>query len=256
MGIEPRQPLNGAGTDTVLQAYLLGPVEFEAALALQRRLVYTVTGDRGNAFLVLCEHPPLISVGRQGSRTHIRFEPDELRARRWAVRWVNRGGGCLLHVPGQLAVYPVLALDRLGLGVQGYLERLQAVVLAVLDDFGVRGQTRLGQPGVWVGSRMIADVGVAVRSWVSYYGGALNINPALDVFRGVRTGGPVDGPMTSLERERRGPLRPALVRERLLEHFAALFGFSRVSLFSDHPSLSNDLAARGRRSEVRNQKRY
>jgi lipoyl(octanoyl) transferase len=235
MGIAPHST---AASDAVLQAYLLGPVEFEAALAFQRRLVYAVTGDRGSAFLVLCEHPPLITVGREGSRNHIRFEPDELRARRWAVRWVNRGGGCLLHVPGQLAVYPVLALDRLGLGIQIYLDRLQAVVLAVLDDFGVHGQMRPGQPGVWVGARLIADVGVAVRSWVSYYGLALNINPALDQFRGVRTGGPVDGPMTSLERERRGPLRPALVRERLLDHFANRFGFGHVSLFSDHSSFS------------------
>jgi lipoyl(octanoyl) transferase len=237
MGREPSHSLGPPG-DAVLQAYLLGSVEFEAALAFQRRLVYTVAGDRSGAFLVLCEHPPLITVGRQGSRTHILCEPEELTARRWGVRWVNRGGGCLMHAPGQLAVYPVLALDRLGLGLQGYLDRLHEVVLAVLDDFGVRGQTRPGHPGVWVGARLIAGFGVAVRDWVAYYGVALNVNPSLDLFRRVRCGAAGDGPMTSLERERRGPLRPALVRQRLLEHFAARFGFARVALFSDHPSLS------------------
>jgi lipoyl(octanoyl) transferase len=238
MGLESGHPLSPRAAGAVLQAYLLGSVEFEAALAFQRRLVYTVTGDRDSAFLVMCEHPPLITVGRQGSRAHILFEPEELRARQWRVRWVNRGGACLLHLPGQLAVYPVLALDRLGLGLQGYLDRLQEVIVAVLDDFGVRGETRPGQPGVWVGPRLIAGVGVAVRAWVTYFGLVLNINPALDVFRRVCTGGPAAGPMTSLERERHGPLRPALVRERLLEHFAARFAFPRLSLFSDHPSLS------------------
>jgi lipoyl(octanoyl) transferase len=221
-----------------LQAYLLGAVDFEAALALQRRLVYHVSGSRTSAALVLCEHPPVITVGRQGSRRHILGEPDELRARQWRVRWVNRGGGCLLHVPGQLAVYPIVALDHLGLGLHAYLDRLQEVLTDVLADFDVRGETRPGQRGVWVGARLIAGVGVAVRDWVTYFGAVLNVNPALEPFRLVRSGGPGEGLMTSLERERRGPLRPALVRERLLEHFAARFAFDRTVLFSDHPSLS------------------
>src|SRR5262245_24795126 len=110
--------------DTVLQTYLLGLVEFEAALVLQRMFVYQVAGDRGRAALLLCEHPPLITVGRQGSRGHIHLEPEELTALRWPVRWVNRGGGCLLHLPGQLAAYPILPLDAFGLGLQGYLDRL------------------------------------------------------------------------------------------------------------------------------------
>jgi lipoyl(octanoyl) transferase len=235
MGPDP-PVLPTAATDAALQAYLLGTVDFEAALLLQRYLVYQVSGDRRGGALVLCEHPPLITVGRHGSRAHILCEPDELRSRRWQVRWVNRGGGCLLHQPGQLAIYPILPLDRLGLGVQTYLDRLQEVLLAVLADFSVRGETRPGQAGVWVNSRLIADVGVAVRDWVSYYGAVLNVNPDLGLFRRVRCGGS-ELPMTSLERERRGPPRPALVRERLLEHFAARFHVERTSLFFNHPTL-------------------
>ena len=89
--------------DPSLQVYLLGTVDFEEMLQFQRRLVYEVSGDRWRAMLVLCEHGPLISVGREGSLEHIGFEPHELAAREWPVRWVNRGGGCLLHLPGQLA---------------------------------------------------------------------------------------------------------------------------------------------------------
>src|SRR5215831_13834678 len=83
----------------VLQVYLLGSVDFEAALSLQRRLVFDIAGTRSAAALILCEHPPLITVGRQGSWAHILCGPEELRARRWGVRWVNRGGGTLLHQP-------------------------------------------------------------------------------------------------------------------------------------------------------------
>src|SRR5207302_8685927 len=149
-----------------LQVYLLGSIDFESALALQRRLVYQVASERSGAALVLCEHPPLITVGRQGSRSHILCDPEELRARRWKVRWVNRGGGCLLHQPGQLAVYPILPLDRLGLGLRSYIDRLHAVVVAVLGEYRIAGAARANVPGVGVGHRPIAVTGVAVRDWV------------------------------------------------------------------------------------------
>jgi lipoyl(octanoyl) transferase len=239
MSFETAAPLDCERLTPTLQTYLLGVVEFEAALALQRRLVFEVAGDRGRAALILCEHnPPLITVGRHGSRAHLLCGPEELRARQWSVRWVNRGGGCLLHLPGQLAIYPVLPLDRLGLGLEAYLKRLQEVLVATLDDFGVRSQGRIDQPGVWVSGRLIAGIGVAVRDWVTYYGAYLNINPPLDAFRLLRSSGPDSRPMTSLERERRGPLRPSLARERLLEHFAARFPFTQTICFTQHPSLS------------------
>jgi lipoyl(octanoyl) transferase len=220
-----------------LRAYLLGAVDFEAALLLQRRLAFEIAGDRTGAAVVLCEHPPLITVGRQGSHAHLLLGADELRARHWAVRWVNRGGGCMLHLPGQLAVYPVLALDQLGLGVQGYLDRLQQVLLDVAADSGARAELRPGRPGVWARGRLLAGVGVAVRDWVAYYGAYLNVCPVLAPFRHVRCAGPGEGPMTSLERERHGPVRPALVRQRLVERLAERFGFGRAHVFSNHPSL-------------------
>jgi lipoyl(octanoyl) transferase len=235
---EPPLPPNTTGAESVLQVYMLGLVEFEAALALQRRLVYQVTGDRTTSALILCEHPPLVTVGREGSWSHLHCGIDELQARQWSVRWVNRGGGCLLHVPGQLAFYPILPLDRMGLGMQSYVDRLGEVIQALLGDFDIRGETRWEGPGVWVRGRPIAGIGVAVHDWVSYYGFSFNVNPDLQLFRLVRWAGKEGEPMTSLERERRGRLRPALVRERLLEHFTARFPFNRTSLFSEHPMLA------------------
>src|SRR5438093_10868911 len=99
-----------AGSSLALQVYLLGTVDFEALLRFQRRLHYEISGEREAAALILCEHPPLISVGRHGSRAHILLEPPELQVRGWRVRWVNRAGGCWLHQPGQLAAYALLPL--------------------------------------------------------------------------------------------------------------------------------------------------
>jgi lipoyl(octanoyl) transferase len=221
-----------------LRAYLLKEVDFEACLALQRSLIGQIADDRSWGALILCEHSACITVGREGSPGDLELSPDELRARRWSVRWVNRGGGCWLHLPGQLAVYPVLPLDQFDMGLEQYIDRLQQLFIAVLDDFGIRGEIRHGEPGVWVGSRLIAGVGVAVRDWVSYFGAILNIDPDLPSFRFVRNGRDSDGPMTSLARERRGPLRQALVRERLLDHFSTLFPVQPGDLYFSHPALT------------------
>jgi lipoyl(octanoyl) transferase len=233
-----------AAAGPLLRVYLLGHVDFDRALALQRALVYQTARAADTAALVVCEHGPLITVGRQGSPAHIRFSPEELRARRWPVRWVNRGGGCMLHLPGQFAFYPVLSLTQHALGVREYLARLQQALVDVLADFGVRGQTRSDQAGVWAGGRLIGAAGVAVRDWVTYYGLTFNVNPDLVPYRFIQTGAAGDGPMTSLERERHGPLKTSLVRERLLEHFAARFGFERTALFFNHPALERPPARR------------
>jgi lipoyl(octanoyl) transferase len=220
-----------------LQVYLLGTVDFEPVLSFQRRLLGEVAQKRDAPALIICEHPPLITVGRHGSWAHIRLSPTELRVRGWQVRWVSRGGGCLLHMPGQLAIYPIFPLDLLGLGLQAYLDRLQEVFIALLDDFSIHARTKANEPGIWVDARPVAAVGIAVRDWVSYFGAALNINVDLEPFRGVSWGGAHGNTMTSLERERRAPLRPSLVRERLLAHMSTRFQFAETALFFDHPAL-------------------
>src|SRR5262245_24583558 len=130
----------GESAPALLRVYLLGSLEFDSALQLQRSLAYQLSEQRQGADLILCEHPPLITVGRQGSPGHIQLTLDELAARQWSVRWVHRGGGTFLHLPGQLAVYPLLPLDHCGLSVRDYIDRLQRVLVAVLDDFGVAGR--------------------------------------------------------------------------------------------------------------------
>src|SRR5205823_3068904 len=150
-----------------LAVYLLGGMEFNALLALQRRMVYEVAGDRDTAALVLCDHPTGITVGREGSAAHIRLNSDGLHLRGWPVNWVARGAGAMLHVPGQVACYPVFPLDALNLTPGRYVSELQAVACDLCRDFGVECTPEPERPGVRAGSRRIAQVGVAVRNGVS-----------------------------------------------------------------------------------------
>lgn len=233
-----------------LHAYLLGRVEFDALLALQRRLAYDVGGDRDGGAVVVCDHPPGITVGREGSRAHIRPEPEELTARGWPVRWVARGGGVLLHLPGQVACYPVLPLDRLNLMPAAYLAELQSIVVDLLAEYDLRGVADPLAPGVRVNGRRVAHVGAAVRGGVTAFGLVLNVDPDLEPFRAIHCDGdPL--PMTSLQRETPTRVRIAAVRQRLVEAVAARFGFARVSLFHTHPGLAPHPATHARASATR-----
>jgi lipoyl(octanoyl) transferase len=225
----------GAGSphsSRALQAYLLGTLDFERAVALQRRLAYEATGETPAPAVVLCDHPPEITVGRHGSRAHIRLTDDDLASRQWNVRWVARGGGVILHVPGQVACYPVLPLQELGLTPAGYVEALGEMVADLVRGFGLH-PTR-DADAIRVNGRRVATLGVAIRNWVASFGVVVNVNPDLELFRGIDgTGDPL--PMTSLQRECPTPVRVPAVRQRLLELLAGRFGFERTSVFH-HPT--------------------
>lgn len=220
--------------DSPVQAFLLGTTDFAATLALQRRLAYEVSGD-GPAAVILCEHPAGITIGREGSRAHIRLTTEKLAARHWPVRWVARGGGVTLHVSGALACYPILPLDRLGLSPTAYLAKLSGLIAELVEGFGLAAEVDADKPSVRVNGRRIATVGVAVRNGVTSFGFVLNVSPDLELFHGIDCDGDTT-PMTSLQRECPTRVRPTAVRQRLLELLTDRFGFGRLSVFHSHPS--------------------
>jgi lipoyl(octanoyl) transferase len=221
--------------ERALQVYLLGMTDFSAALRLQQRWVFEARDDEC-ARLLLCEHPPLITVGRHGSHAHFRVDEYEQKFRPTPVLWLNRGAGCWLQTPGQLAIYPVFPLQKAGLSLGDFYSGLQRSLQETLQEFGLNSKSVAGSSELWVNGRPIASIGLAVRDWVTYHGAVVNINPLLSEFRDVRTGKD-HPPMTSLQRECRRPVRSALVRELLVEKLTNHFGFARTALFTEHPQL-------------------
>jgi lipoyl(octanoyl) transferase len=211
---------------TAVQAYLLRTLNTGATQALLHRLTYEVAGDPACAVVVLCDHPSEITVGREGSQAHI-------RSRRRPVRWVARGGGVILHAPGQVACYPVLPLDRIQLTPAEYVAGLCAVVGDLLAGFGVKADVETS--AVRVNGRRVAHFGVAVRNWVTSYGFVLNVAPDLELFRDVDCDGDAS-PVTSLQRECPTRVRVPAVRQRLLELLARRFDLGRLSVFHHHPN--------------------
>ena len=221
-----------------LRVYLLGLIDFDACLSLQNRLLYEAgESQTARASLVVCEHPPLITVGRSGSRSHLLGDISELKARQIDVRWVNRGGGCWVHVPGQLAVYPIVPLQSCGFGVGQYVERLERALVDVAAEFRISAATRQGGCGLWSRQGQLASIGVAVRRWTTYYGFQINVCPRLEAFRLVR-GWPAGDRASSFSAERQRLVNPASVREAVVRKLAEHLGFSGYHLHTSHPTLN------------------
>lgn len=218
--------------------YLLGPVDFESCLALQQRLVYEASGDpAGQATLLVCEHPPIVTIGRQGSSGDVQIESQELEQKRLDVRWVNRGGGAVLHLSGQLAVYPIVPLNARGWNIGDFLQMLQTCLQGGVDETGISLQTLPDRAGLWGRTGLIAAVGVAIKSNVSYFGAYVNVNPTIAWTRRIRTDSVSRQPMSSLMVERRNGVKMTTVRESIVRHLATAMGSGKYHVHTRHPLL-------------------
>jgi lipoate-protein ligase B len=219
--------------------HLLGQVDFDACLALQQRLVYEVSGARrGPIPVLICEHPASITIGRQGSRCDVKLDAADLAAHELEIRWVNRGGGAVLHLPGQLAIYPIVPLERCGFSVGEYLARLQCGLLAAIVEAGCYQAHLLpSRHGVWGRTGPLAAIGAAVKNGVSYYGAYVNVCPAMRLVERVVSDPEAELPLSSLLVERHQPVRMSGVRERIARHLADSLTDGRYHLHTGHPLL-------------------
>ena len=121
-----------------MEAFFLDRLAFSRCLDLQRRLIEEVgRRDDGQIVLLLCEHHDIITVGRGGSPGDVNRQSQVLKSREIEVIYANRGGGCLLNCPGQLAIYPLVPLAWHGFTVGDFLDRLQVGIIETLDDLGI-----------------------------------------------------------------------------------------------------------------------
>jgi lipoyl(octanoyl) transferase len=228
-----------------MEAHLLGRIDLQRCLALQQELVRRVAADeQGQVCVLLCEHPDVITVGRGGSPADVPLDSRLIRSGKLPVRWVKRGGECLVHAPGQLAVYPILPLRWHGMSVGEYLDRFQAGVLAALENLGVHGHTRPGRHGIWGRTGQLVWFGIAVRDWVACHGAFINVAPSMGLFRLVQTDPDPASRISCLVAERQGPVRMTSVRAGLIPRLAEAFGCDRHHLYTGHPMLRQVVAGR------------
>ncbi len=229
--------VNHSQTSSSLDVFLLGTVVLDSSKELQERLRSDIASrtDSHGAILV-CEHPPSVTIGREGSFADVLVESEELIARKMDVRWLNRGGATFVHVPGQLAVYVIVPLDRLGLGVLDFRTALETALVATAADLKVPAEPASAVPGAMCRCGQFAFIGASVRDWVSYGGFYVNVSlpqEALDLVRWTRS----DVKVTSLASQRTRPTAMSTVREALIRNVASALGYDGYHVYTGHPLL-------------------
>jgi lipoyl(octanoyl) transferase len=216
----------------------LGRISYRKAERLQLKTLDAVmNGGEGTLFLL--EHPPVITLGRNGGEENLLVSRKALEARGVEVVQSTRGGNITCHFPGQLVGYPVFRIDRRPGGLKKFFADVEGAIIATLARFGVAAESREGFPGVWVGPKKIASIGIAVKRWTTYHGLALNIGSDLSLFDLITLCGLQDTAPTSLHLERGDEsVTMQEVKDVLREEIGTVFANS---------SLAQDQAASGRK---------
>lgn len=176
----------------------LGSIPYAEALDLQRVLVERRKAGAIADVLLLLEHPPVVTLGRNAKEKNV-IASRELLAARGVERFeCDRGGDVTYHGPGQLVGYPILDLRRHGGDVLAYLRRLEDTLIESLQGLGVEADRVAGYTGVWTGAGKIAAIGVKLTETVVSHGFALNLSTDLDYFGGIVPCGIEDKEVTSV----------------------------------------------------------
>jgi len=205
---------------------------WELQHALQQRLIAAKRHTPPVALrhvLLLLEHPPVYTLGRNGDAGHLLLSEERLRARGATFVPIDRGGDITYHGPGQLVGYPLLDLDRFFTDMHRYLRQLEEVIIRTCADFGLRAGRVDGRTGVWIGpddrgpERKICAMGIRCSRWVTMHGFAFNVNTDLSFFDHIVPCGIRDRGVTSLAAELGAPVDPTRVKARVQHHFATCF---------------------------------
>ena len=223
-----------------------GRVPYPEALAIQQRVIAArKAGEIGDTLLLL-EHPPVLTLGRNAKRDNVLASDELLREKGVELYEVNRGGDVTYHGPGQLVGYPIVDLrgDLPGkkgphLGPVDFVRLLEEVLIRTCGEYRVMAQRICGRTGVWtvpngsVPEKKVAAIGVHVSQGVTSHGFALNVSPDMRDYQWIVPCGIADREVTSLELE--SPVEPPPTMEHVLNITARNFGhvFQRQMIWAE-----------------------
>lgn len=200
------------------------PVPYQKALDEQLRLRDAVQQSTLPGALILLQHPPTFTLGRNAHEEHLLRSRDDLARIGIEVIEVDRGGDVTYHGPGQLVAYPILDLNNYRLSISWYLRTLEQVLIDLLNEYDLKGERVDGMTGVWVNGGKIAAVGVGIHQWVTYHGISINLETNKEHWGLIVPCGIPDKPVTSLSQELASPPSFADLRAAYERHFMNHFG--------------------------------
>lgn len=209
----------------------LGRVAYDTALQLQRTLQEMRKAGRIENTLLLLEHPPVITLGRNARLDNVLAPPEFLAQRGVELFEIDRGGDVTFHGPGQLVAYPIFDLRSFQpkVGAVEYVRRLEEVLIRTCGDYGIGTQRIKGLTGVWTYAlrnkpeAKIAAIGVHISRGVTTHGFALNVATDLDFFSLIVPCGITGKPVTSIQRELQKPISLEEVATAASRNFGRVF---------------------------------
>jgi len=235
----------------------LGRIPYSEGLAIQQRVIAARKAGEIGDTLILLEHPPVLTLGRNSTRANI-LATDALLAQKGVeIHEINRGGDVTYHGPGQLVGYPIFDLrgDLPGkrgphLGPVDFVRLMEEALILTCKDFGVPAQRICKRTGVWtlaggaIAEKKIAAIGIHVSQAVTSHGFALNVTTDLRDFDWIVPCGITDRTVTSLELEADPETNPTMARAA--DSAARNFGrvFQRQVLAAESLEELVDFAAR------------
>jgi lipoyl(octanoyl) transferase len=212
----------------------LGLIAYRPALELQRRLVDARKAGAIPDVLLLCEHPHVITLGRNGKREHLRASGRLLAQMNAEFQPTDRGGDITYHGPGQIVGYPILDLTEHRRDVRWYVAHLEEIMIRTSAEFGVAAKRIEGKHGIWVGTpsgkEKLGALGVRLSCWVTSHGFAYNVSTDLRYFDLIVPCGIVGSRATSLERVLGRSVRTEDVRPGIAAQFGDVFGREMITL--------------------------
>jgi lipoyl(octanoyl) transferase len=200
-----------------------GLIPYREAWDLQRRLWAARHDGRIPDTLLLLEHEPVVTLGKNARRENLLLDAEGFRSRGVEVVEVDRGGDVTWHGPGQLVGYWIFDLRALYQDVHRYLREIEEVLIRVLARHRIEAGRSAGATGVWVGQEKVAAIGMHLSHWVSTHGFALNIEPDLAAFSWIVPCGLRGRGVTSMRKQAGEPVSRGEVEREVVEEMARLF---------------------------------
>lgn len=217
-----------------------GPLPYGEALELQMEICRLKKAGFAEDVLVLLEHPPTITLGRNAKQDHLLVSEALLKSRGVGLWNVDRGGDITFHGPGQLVGYPILQLTAGERDVHAYMRNLEESLIRLIAFYGIEGTRNPSFTGVWTADGKIAAMGVHISRWITRHGFALNVNTDLSFYDLIVPCGIVGKNVTSIQRQ--------LLRKMELEEIAERYIFEFRSVFNRRMIRMTDA---GLRNELR-----
>lgn len=206
----------------------LGEVEYQEALSIQESIWKLRVEKKIGDTLLLLEHPPVITIGRRGSKKNILVSEEFLEKIGVKVFEVSRGGDVTYHGPGQLVGYPIFDLALTDRDIKKFVYLLEEVFIRLLkDQFEIEARRDEDKyTGVWVENSKMVAIGIAVKKWATMHGFAFNVNTNLEHFSWIVPCGLKDRGVTSLERLIGKTIPFEDVVDKVQTYFGKVFGKS------------------------------